>query len=219
LPNLKAEVIQRALAADPINAPLVYAPMLMAMNATPELVTFAPWAIRALLAAGQKDATKAWFGLLRAEQAITPGSNATAALKPLARLAGLTDEPLTTLDLASWRQIRNESASDAAKHSLLLLCLLSALGDTPPDNDWLALLDGPPVITGKLSRSALAIGLMNAANAQRRGETVLYILLSLGETRDVEPAEFGRLIGALRAVGLIGDARALAIELALAYGI
>jgi hypothetical protein len=219
LPVLKAEIVQRALAADPVNAPHIYAPMLTAMTASPELVSFAPWAIRALLAAGQKEATRPWFGLLRAEQGIAPSNSASAALKPLARLAGLSDEPLTSLDLTAWRQARNESASDAGKHSLLLLCLLSALGDVPPDNEWLGLLDGPPVISGKMSRSALAIGLMNAAQGQHRGETVLYALLSLGENRDVEPAEFGRLIGALRAVGLTNDARAFALELALAYGI
>ena len=51
------------------------------------------------------------------------------------------------------------------------------------------------------------------------GETALYALLSLGETRDAEPAEFARLIASLNAAGLKNDARALALEIALAYGI
>ena len=60
---------------------------------------------------------------------------------------------------------------------------------------------------------------MSAATAQRKGETALFTLLSLGESRDAEPGEFARLAASLKAAGLSGDARALAIELALAYGI
>jgi len=99
------------------------------------------------------------------------------------------------------------------------MSLISALGDTPPEEDWLPLLDGPSVISGKVSRSALSVGLMTAAGAQRKGETALYTLLALGDTRDAEPAEFARLIAALNAAGLKNDARALALEVALAYGI
>ena len=217
VPNLRAELIQRALAGDPATAPLVYAPMLAQLQASPDLVNFAPWAVRALLASGQYEATRPWFGILRAEGVVSGGTMA-AALKPLARLAGQT-EALTSADLAAWRQARGESPADAAKRSLLLFSLTSALGDTPPETDWLPLLDGPTVITGKVSRSALSVGLLSAATAQHRGETVLYVLLALGEARDAEPAEFARLIAALKAVGLEADARALALELALAYGI
>jgi hypothetical protein len=216
-PAQRAELIERALAGDPAGAPLLYAPVIVAMQATPDLLSFAPWAIRSLLAAGQTEAVRPWLGVLRAE-GLVGGGQAASALKPLARLAGLAD-PLTTADLAAWHQARTESPSDGVKHTLLLMCLIQALGDTPPDDDWLPLLDGPAIISGKVSRSALAVGLMGAATAQRRGETALYALLSLGESRDAEPAEFARLIASLKAAGLGADARALAVELALAYGI
>lgn len=214
----RAELIQRALAGDPAGAPLVYAPVLVALQATPELVSFAPWAVRSLLAAGQTEAARPWLGILRAEGLVSGSQNAAAALKPLARLAGLAD-PLSAADLAAWRQARTDSPADGAKRMLLLMCLLQALGDTPPDEDWLPLLDGPSVITGKVSRSALSVGLLSAAGAQRKGETALYTLLALGDSRDAEPAEFARLVASLKAAGLQTDARALAVELALAYGI
>lgn len=217
VPADRAALIQRALAADPATAPLVYGPMLAQLDATPDLAGFAPWAIRALLASGRYDAAKPWLGVLRAE-ALTNGGAASAALKPIARLAGLA-EPLTDTDLAAWRQSRNETPAEATKHTLLLLCLASALGDTPPEEDWLNLLDGAALVNGKVSRSALTVGLMQAAAAQRRGETVLYSLLSLGESRDAEPSEFARLVWSLNAAGLQADARALAVEIALAYGI
>jgi len=217
VPSSRAELIQRALAADPVTAPQVYAPMLADLPATPDLAGFAPWAVRALLAAGRVEAVKPWLGVLRAEGLIS-GGTAAAALKPIARLAGLAD-PLTGPDLAAWRQARNEAPAEATKRTLLLLCLTSALGDPAPEEDWLPLLDGPAIITGKVSRSALAVGLMQAAAAQRRGETALYALLALGEGRDAEPAEFARLVASLNAAGLQADARALAVEIALAYGI
>jgi hypothetical protein len=216
---IKTDLLRRALSAEPISAPLIYAPTLMALQPSADLAAFTPWAVRALLASGHFDAANAWLTLLRTDAAAVPSSSAMiAALKPLLRLAGLAD-PLGGADLAAWKQARAESPADAGKHTLLLLSLLTALKDTPPDSDWLALLDGPPVITGRVSRSALAVGLMGAETAQRRGETVLYTLLSLGDQRDVEPAEFARLVGALVAVGLTDDARAFAIEVALAYGI
>jgi hypothetical protein len=219
LPAGRAELIQRALAADPSLAPLLYGPMLAALPASPDLAGFAPWAIRALLAGGQSDAAKPWLGVLRADALLSAGSaNAAAAVKPVARLAGLGD-PLTSSDLAAWKQARNEAPGDYAKHSLLLLTLLAALGDMPPENEWLALLDGPPVISGKMARSALSVGLVSAAAGQKRGETALYALLCLGEQRDVEPGQFAQIIAALRAVGLERDARQLALELALAYGL
>ena len=217
-PNQRAELIQRALAADPATAPLVYAPMLAELQATSDLANFAPWAIRALLAGGQTEAVRPWLGILRAEGLMSGGS-AAAALKPLARLAGLVPDPLTAADLAAWRQARDEAPSEAGKRTLLLLSLTSALGDPAPEPDWLNLLDGPSIISGKVSRSALSVGLMNAAAAGRRGETVLYTLLAMGESRDAEPAEFARLVSALNAAGLQSDARALAVEIVLAYGI
>ena len=219
LPAGRAELIQRALAADPVLAPLLYAEMLGQLPASADLAGFAPWAVRALLASGQTEAVRPWLAALRADAMLSLGSaNAANALKPLLRIAGIGD-PLTSADLVSWKLARNESAGDFAKHSLLMLSLLSALGDTPPENEWLQLLDGAPIIGGKISRSALTVGLLNAASGKRKGETALYVLLSLGEQRDVEPAEFAQLITALRAVGLDADARAFAVELALAYGI
>lgn len=217
VPTDRAALIQRALAADPATAPLVYGAMLAQLDASPDLAAFAPWAVRGLLASGRYEAVKPWLGILRAE-ALASGGTASAALKPIARLAGLA-EPLTDSDLAAWRQARNEAPNDAAKHTLLLLCLTTALGDTPPEDDWLNLLDGPALINGKVSRSAITVGLTQAAAAQRRGETALYALLSLGELRDSEPSEFARLVWALNAAGLQADARALAVEIALAYGI
>jgi hypothetical protein len=219
LPAARAGLIQRALAADPGMASQLYAPMLAALPPSPDLAGFAPWAVRALVATGQGEAARSWLGVLRADAILSTGSaNAAVALRPLLRLAGLAD-PLTSADLVAWKLARAESPGDFVRHSLLLLSLLSTLGDTPPENEWLALLDGPPIITGKTTRSALSVGLIAASAAKRRAETVMYVLLSLGEQREVEPAEFAQLVSALRAVGLDGDARALAVELALAYGI
>jgi len=218
-PASRAELIRRGLSAEPATAPWLYGAMLASLPANPDLTGFAPWAVRALLASGQAQAVLPWLGLLRADALLNAASAVNlAALKPLTRLAGLGDA-LTAGDLAAWHQARNENVGESTKHGLLLLTLLTALGDTPPEGDWVALLDGAPLITGKVSKSALTTGLLSASAAHRRGEAVLYSLLSLGEQRDVEPGEFASIIISLRSVGLEADARAFALEVALAYGI
>lgn len=220
IPTARGELIQRGLAADPQSAPLLYAPMLISLPASPDLVNGAPAIIRALLLSGKGEAARAWLGNLRADALLGLGhAGQLAALKPLIRLAGLSDSMLNSGDLADWKQARNESAADAAKHSLLLLTLLTAQGDTPPETEWLALLDGNPLITGKVARSALSTGLAAAAAGHKRGETVLYASLCLGDQREAEPAQYAQIIAALRAVGLTDEARGFALELALANGL
>ena len=60
-----------------------------------------------------------------------------------------------------------------------------------------------------------------AANGKRTGETVLLTLLlaRAGDHLSGEPIVLSRAIGGLKAVGLDGEARALALEAALAAGI
>jgi hypothetical protein len=72
-----------------------------------------------------------------------------------------------------------------------------------------------------LERLPRLLALGDAAAAGRRGETVLLSLTALGPAAPAEshPLALGYAVSALAAVGLGGDARALAIEAALAAGI
>ena len=72
---------------------------------------------------------------------------------------------------------------------------------------------GNPVLVQRPSLGALR-GLQAAAAAGRVGETVLFSLLVLGEAHPAEtdPDTISRVIAALADVGLVDDARALALE-------
>ena len=65
------------------------------------------------------------------------------------------------------------------------------------------------------------IGLIEAAAAKRVGETVLYSLAALGGDgpASIDLLALSRVIEALRAVGLVADARALALEAAIVGGL
>ena len=66
----------------------------------------------------------------------------------------------------------------------------------------------------------LGLALRNAAAARRVGETVLFSLIALGDRGPglSDPAALAEALAALRQIGLQADARALAIDAALANG-
>ena len=66
-----------------------------------------------------------------------------------------------------------------------------------------------------------AAGLRVAAEDLRLGETVMLALASLGDPgpAHADPTELFRVVGALRLIGLDADARALAVEAAIANGV
>ncbi|MDA1133058.1 MAG: antifreeze protein, partial [Proteobacteria bacterium] len=68
---------------------------------------------------------------------------------------------------------------------------------------------------------AVFYALRNAADAGRLGETVLLALLALGDagSEGAGPATLRLVIDALRRVGFAAEARAIALEAALAQGL
>ena len=105
--------------------------------------------------------------------------------------------------------------------SALLFNLLEALGDVVPDRHWESLLAGPPQRTTVVPRPVIWRTLRNAAERNRVGETVLLALTTLGLAgpTQADPTVLRTVIESLRAVGLGEEARALAIEAAVAAGI
>lgn len=128
------------------------------------------------------------------------------------RLAG-GGEPLA----ADRAELGDQSAAD---RQLLLFILSRALGQEEA-LPWIGLArwgDSGAQALGRLP-SLLALG--DAAAAGRRGETVLLGVTALGDTAvvDSHPLALGYTVSALSAVGLGSEARALAIEAALAAGL
>lgn len=186
-------------------------PLMKQLAPTPELAWFAPTAARNLFRIGQFERAGAWLSVLRIDGLKHPESQeAYAALAPLRRLAGGRD-PLSD-DVGE-----TEERTSAARR-LLMLMLSRALGQ----DERLSWMDVADTETGApLPRLANLLALGDAAAAGRRGEAVLLTITALGEQApaDSHPLALGYAVSALTAIGLGGEARALAIEAALAAGI
>ena len=179
-------------------------PLIDELAPSAELAWFAPLAARALYRAGQFERAGAWLSVLRLESQRQPDAQAAyAALRPLVRLAG-GPEPL--------------AGGSAPDRGLLLFVLSRALGQ---EEDLAGVETGDDRAAQALDRLPQLLALGDAAAAGRRGETVLLSVVSLGPAApaDSHPLALGYAVSALSAVGLGGDARALAIEAALAAGL
>jgi hypothetical protein len=226
-PTAKAEIIGKALSLAGDNfgtLARVFAPEIAGLKPQPELTSFIYPAARALFAAGRPDLAKLWIGFARGQGLInTEMASASASLWPLVRLtAGDNDKPIPTGVLAAWRKARGDTSTDAAqRRNAVCYSLLAAFGEKVPAEDWLPLLDGPPLVSIIEPRPALWHGLRSASEDLRLGETVMMALATLGEPglTQADPSEIYRVVSALRLVGLDADAHSLAVEAAIANGV
>ena len=226
LPASRAEILRLALElgeqAGRYQALVsVYLPLLIQVSVRPDLAWFAGTAGRALHAAGRYEQASAWLMLGRQEAIINPQAATGAALLwPYSRLAG--GAALTTDgSLAAWRAMREGMGDDALdRGQTLLRAVFQALGERDPLSWSVIAANGAPA--GRPApNAALLYALVEAGEARRIGETVLLSLVVLGEQGPGDSHVFAlsTVLTALRRIGLESEARALAIEAALANGI
>lgn len=208
----------------------VYHRILKDLPATQDLVWFAPEAARALLAAGDGASAEIWFNVLRTTGIVDEKAAALRdQLAPLARLTGHTsDEDWSTTKLDAWWKAETATSEEkpvdieaAHTRATLMYSLLEALGDPVPARRWEALLDGPPQSSTVMPQSALWRSLNKAVDEVKRGEVVLLGMLALGQAgpTQVNPIVLRQVVTSLRLVGLSNEARALALEAAVAAGL
>jgi hypothetical protein len=234
-PTVKVEIIAKALGLASngfgyFTAARLYAPQIAELKPTPDLASFAIVAAHALFASGRTDAAAAWIALARAADPSV--SAAATGLWPLIRLtSGDSPQAVPPGSLAAWRKALGDLPPATAQRRLLVCFgLLSALADKVPADDWVALYDdsmltaaaGPsPQTAGPTLRGALWQGLRIATEDLRLGETVMFALATLGNVglNQADPTDLYRVVAALHLIGLDSDARALAVEAAIANGI
>jgi hypothetical protein len=208
----------------------VYHHILKDLPATQDLVWFAPEAARALLAAGDGPAAQIWFNVLRTTGIVDEKAAVLRdQLAPLARLTGqMADEDWSTAKLDSWWKAETATSEEkpadievAHTRATLLFNILEAMGDPVPVRRWEALLDGPPQSSTVMPQSALWRMLNQAADEVKPAETVLLSMLALGQSgpTQVNPIVLRQVVMSLRLVGLGPEARALALEAAVAAGL
>ncbi|MHA1567844.1 MAG: hypothetical protein ACTSXZ_00110 [Alphaproteobacteria bacterium] len=197
----------------------VTAPVLQGMPPAPELAWFAPDAARALFAAGRHDRAMAWIESMRGRAGA--GSVIVAALWPLAQLAGdVVVWDRRALDSWAFTQ-RRMHGPDAEGRIALLYALFSGLGVNAGNEQQWDLLLPPPVIAAVDTVPDAWRAASDAAIAGRRGEMLARILTGVGtrELVDVPPSGWRAIVASLRAVGLEAEAKALALEAAVAAGL
>ena len=226
-PTAKAEIIAKALNQTGdgyFTAARLYAPQLAGLKPAVEFISSAPAITRALFAVGNLEAARSWLGFLRG-QGLTNNDTANSAMGFWA-LSRLTtpegDAPIPAGVLAAWRKSRLDLPAELASRRLAVgYSLLTAFGEKIPSDDWLPLYEGPLSSAGSHPRPALWQGLRSATEDLRLGETVMLSLVTLGDggLAQGDPTDLYRVVAALRLLGLEADARALALEAAIANGV
>ena len=182
-------------------------PLVIELQPSPDLQSFAPDAARVLLAAGAYDRAAPWVALAGRPE-----------LRVIANFAqiGANDNVSVADAIAALKALDADTASRQAD---LLVSLAAAL-DMPLNGiDLAALLR--TTHSGTVPNGALWLDQQQAAKAGRLGETVLttILLASAGNHLAAEPIVLAQAVAGLQAVGLGADARALAVEAALDAGI
>ena len=196
----------------------VNADRLAAISPDPDLMWFASDAGLALLHAGSTAGARAWFDVARLVVSDTEPNAALAILKLWAPLMmGVSDNPLPMGPAAFtnwWSSVVSLDSAQAQNIGSVVLTTFEAVGLDVPADAWDSFTGfAAPVLVERPSVGALR-SLAIAASAGRIGETVLLSLVILGEAHpaEVDADTVSRVIAALMAVGLVEEARALALE-------
>ncbi|MBM3546649.1 MAG: hypothetical protein FJX54_06830 [Alphaproteobacteria bacterium] len=224
-PLARAQVIDKALALGAKNNVFagearLYAQAIQGIEPSVDLNWFAPAAARALIVVGRLDAARGWLQVIEA-----PRDDATRAaadrLWALGRLAGGDAlEPWRADRLDGWVG-RTKAQPEEAQRLARLLALMEAIGEPVDGRLWRDLVadgDRRPVA---MPSPALLPSLADAAANDRLGEGIAFAALALGETRlaDLPPPVLGPVVAGLARLGLLPEARALAVEAAVAAGL
>jgi hypothetical protein len=177
---------------------------------------FLPDAVRVLFAAGEDAAP--WIDRVQNDPT---ARNTALELWPLAQIAGAPALRWDSQAFAAWLAAARKAApAEADTRAALLVSLASGLGTQIPNNDWAAAMGRDAVQRAAPSPVLLRL-LSHAATDKRVGESVLLSLVMLGEggPAQAHPIALSGTLSALGAIGLEREARALAIEAALAAGL
>jgi hypothetical protein len=220
LPAARAELMRTMLGTARKDGDFLFVarliePLVLDVRPAKDLASFAGDAVRVLVATGHRAEAKQWLPLVDDESA--------PALYPIARLAFGGDGP-------GWDARRAAAAVDVLakadgdagpRRAALALALLGAFDDPVGPAEWAPLAATQPLFSLDVPGGPIWFDLPQAAAARRLGETVLLALVTAGEGDhlSMQPVRLIHAIEALRKAGLENDARAIAIEAALAGGL
>jgi len=214
-PQIRAKLLRAALAGAQhqggyLLAEQVNMTYLLPVAPSADLAWFAGDAGRALYVAGHYEQANAWLELI---QGGAGDAAAASGLAVYAQIAGVG--PAASRDPA-WRFPAVTGKEGAER----LMAVFEGLGQPVEAGAMLgqAQASAAPV---PAADPALLFSLSEAAAAHRIGETVLLSLYALGPEGPggCNPLALSRVIAGLRQIGLDSEARAIAIEAAIAAGV
>ena len=200
----------------------VVADMTSTVPATPDFYAAAPMMVRINLMAGKMAAATDW--LKRARQESEKPATVSSDLLYLWPLLVLSGAEISTdyatsrdhwLDTMLHGGNTGNDQSMRAKAAAVLL-LLDASGLAVSESNWSSVVGAMTAESGHQDAPALVLERMRAAGAaSRRGEAVVLSVTAAGVSPDAASITTLEIIRALRAVGLVGDATAVAREQAV----
>ena len=227
-PALRAELLAAALAlaeAQGARGTMArgLAHLVRTVPPAPEHGWFSGAAGRALMAAGDHDAAAAWYALA-SEEAPRDADAARSAVRlwPLMLLSA-QEVYLKTAPFEAWLALRADRGGEAVAlaRANWLAVLVDALGGRIDPEVWDRLMLDERAVAARAPAPALANGLQKAAEGGLLGETVLLALLLIGDDGPAAAgiATVGPVVSSLVSAGLREEARAIALEAALAAGL
>ncbi len=222
----RAEVLQRAWQLSLVDGhylTVAHATLALARSVTPapELGWFAADAVRAMIAAGDAEAAARWLALAEQTALRSPdGARAVVDLWPLVQLDD-PDRPLDQGRLDAWWDSQGQLPDPQRRDRVsVLFSLLDALGVEVPATYWTQILSGPARVTTTVPATPVWHALGRSSAELHIGETVLLSLMILGNGGPATASELvlATVISSLVATGLTTEARAIAVEAALAAG-
>ncbi|SIS88659.1 hypothetical protein SAMN05421779_104298 [Insolitispirillum peregrinum] len=199
----------------PLLAASLYGPMVQTMPVTPDLGWFAGTAARILLASGAAEQARPWLKLAQSQS-----NGAQTALLDRLAFNGFSSG-LSADALAAWRKAQAGKSEDIARREQRLLTLLQAVGDRLDPGLWADLWATSARDAGQTPSASRWQALIRAAGQKHVGETIGLVML-VADGQPVAALSDGALslmIDSLRQVGLTADARALAVQAAIASGL
>ena len=198
------------------------APILKIMTPEPGLLWFARDAVLALLSAGEPGRARLWLEL--AETDSDAARDAMIRLWAIGRFFGPADTPavIAPAPFTAWlRAVEAEKTAEGREKAILLMSLLEALGGSAEAGSWASLLAAGQGLTNSGPDVAWMNALNEAASASRVGETVLIALLGLVDAQSgrADTATIRAAVDGLLRVGLVREAKTLALEAAVANGL
>ena len=236
VPALRAELLAAALSLAEAQGAYgtvarALAHLVRTVPPSPETGWFSGFAGRALIAAGDVPAAAAWYALAGRQAPLdVEAKRGALRLWPLMLLSSY-EAHLTATSFDAWLapQVDEGDGAGAVVRANWLAILLDALGGRVDPEVWDRLLvEVRPVEAETAAETeaggpapALARGLRMAVEEGRLGETVLMALLLLGDGGPAATglATVGPVVSSLVSVGLEEEARAIAMEAALAAGL